>query len=63
MLVCHCHAVSDKQVKTAIAAGACSPEDIGHMTGAGTGCGGCIPELRRLCTQPLAGAERFEEVA
>lgn len=63
MLVCHCKAVSDTQVKTALAAGARTPEDIGRMTGAGTGCGGCIPELRRLCERVCAVAGQFEEVA
>jgi bacterioferritin-associated ferredoxin len=49
MWVCHCRAVSDAKVLQAIAAGAENESDIGRVCGAGTGCGSCHDELRRLC--------------
>jgi bacterioferritin-associated ferredoxin len=49
MWVCHCRAVSDAKVLQAIAEGAEDESDIGRLCGAGTGCGSCHDELRRLC--------------
>jgi bacterioferritin-associated ferredoxin len=49
MWVCHCRAVSDSHVLQAIASGAEDETDIARMCGAGTGCGSCHDELRRLC--------------
>lgn len=47
-VVCNCHRVSSRSVCDAIAAGACSVAAIGEVTRAGTGCGSCQTELRRL---------------
>lgn len=41
MLVCHCHAVTDRTIREAIREGACSADEVGAACGAGTGCGGC----------------------
>ena len=51
MWVCHCHAVTDKHVREAIDAGAADETQIGRLCGAGTGCGSCHEELRRLCAE------------
>jgi bacterioferritin-associated ferredoxin len=61
--VCHCRAVNDSKVRQVIAAGAEDEFDIGRECGAGTGCGSCHDELRRLCeeSRPFAtsrGSER-----
>jgi bacterioferritin-associated ferredoxin len=48
MWVCHCRAVSDAKILQAIAAGAENESDIGRVCGAGTACGSCHDELRRL---------------
>jgi bacterioferritin-associated ferredoxin len=58
MWVCHCRAVTDSLVRQVIDAGAADETDIGRACGAGTGCGSCHEELRRLCdeSRPLAGA-------
>jgi bacterioferritin-associated ferredoxin len=45
MIVCLCKSVSDRQVASAIADGACSVEQIVRCTGAGTGCGTCRGSL------------------
>jgi bacterioferritin-associated ferredoxin len=51
MWVCHCHAVTDSRVREVIANGAADELEIGDHCGAGTGCGSCHDELRRLCDE------------
>jgi bacterioferritin-associated ferredoxin len=46
--VCLCQAVSDRKVRKAIARGASTVEEVGRACGAGTGCGGCHPEIEAL---------------
>lgn len=42
MLVCHCHALTDRDIRRAVRAnGACSVAEVGDCCGAATGCGGC----------------------
>jgi len=48
MIVCHCRRVSDRDVKTAIVAGAENETAIAARTGAGTCCGGCRPTIHEL---------------
>jgi bacterioferritin-associated ferredoxin len=48
MWVCLCKGVTDRQIRAAIAAGARTPVEISARCRAGTGCGGCEPELCRL---------------
>ena len=56
MWVCHCRAVTDSHIREAIAAGADDENEIGRVCGAGTGCGSCHDELRRLCAESRSGA-------
>jgi bacterioferritin-associated ferredoxin len=56
MWVCHCVAVTDAHVRQAIAAGANDEREIGRLCGAGTGCGSCHDELRRLCEETATRA-------
>jgi bacterioferritin-associated ferredoxin len=57
MWVCHCRAVTDSLVRDAIAKGADDETEIGRACGAGTGCGSCHEELRRLCEESRPRAE------
>ncbi len=42
MLVCHCHALTDRDVRRAVrTSGACTVAEVGEQCGAATGCGGC----------------------
>jgi bacterioferritin-associated ferredoxin len=42
MLVCHCHALTDRDIRRTVrATGACSVDEVGDHCGAATGCGGC----------------------
>ncbi|HEX6276931.1 MAG TPA: (2Fe-2S)-binding protein [Polyangiaceae bacterium] len=52
VIVCHCQAVSDRAIRACALKGACSLEEVGDATGAGTCCGGChsvIEEIVREC--------------
>jgi assimilatory nitrate reductase catalytic subunit len=50
--VCACHGVGEKTIQNAIKAqGLNSVEAIGQCLKAGTGCGSCVPEIRRLLEQ------------
>ena len=53
MLVCHCRAVSDRQVEAAVTAGARDARAVVRATHAGTGCGGCLSSLRALIEDAL----------
>ena len=48
MIVCHCFCVSDREIRSCVRDGAASVAEIGKACGAGTGCGGCRPEIARL---------------
>jgi len=51
--ICHCKGVSEGQIRSAINAGARTPVEIGDRCRAGTGCGGCLPEVCRLLDDHL----------
>jgi assimilatory nitrate reductase catalytic subunit len=56
-VVCACFGVGRNQICSAIrTGGAKSPEDIGRELKAGTNCGSCIPELRRIIAETRAAA-------
>jgi bacterioferritin-associated ferredoxin len=55
MWVCLCKGVTDGQIRSAINAGARTPVEIGSHCRAGTGCGGCLPEVCRLLDDHLTG--------
>jgi assimilatory nitrate reductase catalytic subunit len=50
-IVCACFGVGRTTICDAIAAGAGSASEIGAQLKAGTNCGSCIPELKRLIAQ------------
>jgi len=58
MYVCACKAVTDRTIGAAIASGAGNVDDVARRCGAGSGCGGCWPELERLLAEH---AERLTE--
>jgi assimilatory nitrate reductase catalytic subunit len=50
--VCACFGVGRNQICAAVASGkANSAEDIGAQLKAGTNCGSCLPEVRRLVAE------------
>jgi assimilatory nitrate reductase catalytic subunit len=57
-VVCACFGVGRDAICNAIAAGARSPAEIGAKLKAGTNCGSCIPEMRRLIAQTAFPEQR-----
>src|SRR5882672_129494 len=67
-IVCACFGVGRTTICDAIVAGANSPGEIGARLKAGTNCGSCIPELKRLIAQadavaPADGQHRLTAAA
>ena len=61
-IVCACFGVGRTTIRDAITAGAGSAMEIGAQLKAGTNCGSCIPELKRLIAQTnVAGAAADSE--
>ena len=46
--ICSCFGISEEEIRTAVKNGAKTVEAVGEATSAGTGCGGCIPEIQRI---------------
>ena len=61
MWVCHCRGVTDGQIRSAISAGARTPVEIGAHCRAGTGCGGCLPEVCRLLDDHLTSLAYYAD--
>ena len=54
-LVCACFGVGLTSIREAVLTeAATSPEAIGQLLRAGTNCGSCVPELKRIITRELA---------
>lgn len=51
VIVCSCRAVNDRKIRDAVAAGACTIEEVGEACRAGTRCGGCWPILADLIAE------------
>jgi assimilatory nitrate reductase catalytic subunit len=56
--ICACYAVGLAEIESAVASGANSVENIGKLLRAGTNCGSCLPELRKIVAQ----AQKMEVV-
>jgi bacterioferritin-associated ferredoxin len=41
MIVCHCHGVTDREIRASVQNGSRSCADVASCCGAGSGCGGC----------------------
>lgn len=51
-LICACHRVARSAIVDAVRrSGRAEPGEIGRLTGAGTACGSCLPEIRTLTAQ------------
>lgn len=47
-IICHCKQVSYVDIRKAMVNGARTVEEIGEMTGAGTGCGNCVKNIEKI---------------
>lgn len=51
MMVCHCHAVNDRQIRAEIEAGAMDAEALADRCGAGSHCGSCVPVVEEILSE------------
>jgi bacterioferritin-associated ferredoxin len=63
VLICHCHAVSDRTIRESIRDGARSADEVGAMCRAGTCCGGCRPGIEALLRQACCDEDAAEACA
>lgn len=62
MYVCVCHAVTDRDIESAVAEGCCSLRQLREQLGVGKTCGRCARcarETMRECTPPRASQTRM----
>lgn len=63
MVVCHCNAVNDREIRAHIESGAADAADVAVRCGAGARCGSCQPLVERLLAQFGLEPERTLETA
>ena len=51
MIVCVCRAVSDRTIRTAIAEGAKTVQQVSQTCRAGDACGACCPTISRMMAE------------
>lgn len=56
-VVCNCLNITNGMIKDAVDAGASTLEEVEEATGAGTVCGACIEDVRRLVEQFVSERE------
>ena len=61
-LVCACFAVGLAEIQNTVASGAATVENIGKALRAGTNCGSCLPELRKIVARAQATEDVHERV-
>jgi len=57
--ICACFGVTSRAIQSVIGEGASTPESIGARLKAGTNCGTCVPELKRMIAEHASGCERI----
>jgi bacterioferritin-associated ferredoxin len=62
VIFCHCAAVSDRAVATAVEAGARTVAQVCRATGAGRDCGSCVFSVKKLICEHVAAEVPSMEV-
>ena len=57
MWVCHCLGIRDREVLAAVERGACDEDGIAAACGAGSRCGGCAEDVRRILVAATSSAD------
>ncbi|MFI5314826.1 MAG: bacterioferritin-associated ferredoxin [Myxococcota bacterium] len=60
MIVCSCHAVTDREIRRLARAGACSVREVAESCGAGSACGGCRSAVVAILRDSEAPRERSD---
>jgi len=48
MIVCHCHGVTDREIRACVQDGARTRDDVADHCGASSGCGGCASVVTEI---------------
>ena len=59
MIVCHCHGLTDREVRSAVRHGARTVSDVSRRCGAGSACGGCRPTIEFLVSEQLVSRRKL----
>jgi assimilatory nitrate reductase electron transfer subunit len=54
VIVCHCHRVTDGQIRRVVQEGACTLREVSRASRAGRTCGGCRPAVKRVIQEEIA---------
>jgi bacterioferritin-associated ferredoxin len=57
MIVCHCRAVRDEEIRTEVRLGAETVELVATRCGATTKCGGCLPVVEAIIADEVARSQ------
>lgn len=57
MIVCHCRATSDREIRRAVRNGAVSLHEVSRACGAASGCGGCAEAVHEIIASELGAFE------
>lgn len=53
MIVCHCRATSDREIRRAVRNGAVDLHQVSRVCGAASGCGGCAEAVHEIIAAEL----------
>jgi len=62
VIVCHCRAATDREIRRAVREGATSLRDVASQCGAASACGGCKEAVLEIIETELGGAARAVDV-
>ena len=57
VLVCHCRATSDREIRRAVRNGATTLHEVSRACGAAGGCGGCADPVHEVIASELGAFE------
>lgn len=57
MIICHCRATSDREIRRAVRNGAVTIHEVSRACGAASGCGGCAEAVHEVITSELGAFE------
>lgn len=57
MIVCHCRATTDREIRRAVRNGAVNLHEVSRCCGAASACGGCSEAVHEIITAELGAFE------
>jgi bacterioferritin-associated ferredoxin len=57
VIVCHCRATSDREIRRAVRNGAVTLHEVSRSCGAASGCGGCAEAVHEVIASELGAFE------